>query len=197
MHRHDIEALLQRPPSERELSSSLLFPGLFLDYTRHRQRFGDVAVLPTPAFLYGLAEGEELEVEVAPGTRHVIGLQARTAPDADGFVTLFMTLDSQLQLIRVATPAATARAARPRAQAGDPMQISAGLAGTVVAVAVRPGQRVARGETILAIEAMKLETHIIAEGDATTAEVYVEPGDVVGPDDLLVLLQPRLDARSC
>ena len=194
--RRDLEASLQRPASERELSSSLLFPGLFLDYARHRRRYGDVSRLPTRAFLYGIAEGEEIEIEVAPGTRHVIGLQARAAPDADGFVTLYMTLNGQLQLIRVATSATTARAARARAQAGNPAHISAGLAGTVVAVAVRPGQRVARGETIVAIEAMKLETHIIAEHDATIAEVYVEPGDRVGPDDLLVLLQPRLDARS-
>jgi pyruvate carboxylase len=194
--RRDLEALLQRPASERELSSSLLFPALFLDYARHRRRFGDVSVLPTPAFLYGLAEGEEIEVEVAPGTRHVIGLQARTAPDADGFVTLFMTLDGQLQLIRVATPAATARAARPQAQAGNPAHVSAGLAGTVVAVLARPGQPVARGETIVAIEAMKLETQVLAEREAVVAEVYVEPGDVVSPDDLLVLLQPRLDNAS-
>jgi pyruvate carboxylase len=126
----------------------------------------------------------------------VIGLQARTAPDADGFVTLFMTLDGQLQLIRVATPAATARAARPQAQAGNPAHVSAGLAGTVVAVSARPGQRVVRGETIVAIEAMKLETQVLAEREAVVAEVYVEPGDVVSPDDLLVLLQPRLDAPS-
>jgi len=194
--RRDLEAPLRRPVGERELSSSLLFPGLFLDYARHRRRFGDVSVLPTPAFLYGLEEGEEIEIEVAPGTRHAIGLQARTAPDADGFVTLFMTLNGQLQLIRVATAAATARAARARAQAGNPAHVSAGLAGTVVAIAVRPGQLVARGATLLAIEAMKLETHIIAEQEAVVVEVYVEPGDAVGPDDLLVLLQPRLDARS-
>jgi len=109
---------MKRPASERELSSSLLFPGLFLDYARHRRRYGDVSRLPTRAFLYGLAEGEEIEIEVAPGTRHVIGLQARAAQDADGFVTLYMTLNGQLQLIRVATPAATTRAARPQAQAG-------------------------------------------------------------------------------
>ena len=51
-----------------------------------------------------------------------------------------------------------------------------------------PGQVVARGETLLAIEAMKMETHIIAERDAIVAEVYVAPGDTVGPRDLLILL---------
>jgi pyruvate carboxylase len=186
--RRDLETTLRRPLSERELSSWLLFPALFHDYARHRDRFGDVSVLPTAAFLYGLQEGEEIEIEVAPGKRHVIGLQARTAADRDGFVTLYFALDGQLQLIRLATAAASARSTRAQAQAGNPAHVSAGLAGTVVAVAVRPGQLVARGDTLLAIEAMKMETHVIAERDAMIAEVYVTPGEAVGPSDLLVLL---------
>jgi pyruvate carboxylase len=186
--RRELEATLRRPVSERELSSGLLFPALFLEYARHRERFGDVSALPTTAFLYGLGEGDEIEVEVAPGKKHVIGLLARTEADADGFVTLFASLDGQLQLIRLATPAATVQGARAQAQDGNPAHVSAGLAGTVVAVAVRPGQVVARGETLLAIEAMKMETHIIAERDAMVAEVYVAPGDAVGPRDLLILL---------
>jgi pyruvate carboxylase len=55
-------------------------------------------------------------------------------------------------------------------------------------VAARPGQRVARGEGLVTIEAMKMETHVIAERDGMVAEVYVVPGDLVGPRDLLILL---------
>jgi pyruvate carboxylase len=186
--RRELEAALRRPVSERELSSWLLFPALFVEYARHRDRFGDVSALPTPAFLYGLREGEDIEVEMAPGKRHVIGLLARTEPDEGGIVTLFATVDSQLQLVTVATPAATVQGARAQVREGNPAHVSAGLAGTVVAVAVRPGQVVGRGETLLAIEAMKMETHIIAERDAIVAEVYVAPGDAVGPRDLLILL---------
>jgi len=186
--RQDLEAALRRPVTERELSSWLLFPSLFLEYTRHRDRFGDVSVLPTPAFFYGLREGEEIEVEVAPGKRHVIGLLARTEPDGDGCVTLFATVDGQLQLVRLATTAATAQVTRAQAQEGNSSHVSAGLAGTVVAVPVRAGQVVARGETLLAIEAMKMETHVIAERDGMVAEVYVVPGDLIGPRDLLILL---------
>jgi len=80
------------------------------------------------------------------------------------------------------------QAARAQAQEGNAAHVSAGLAGTVVAVPVRAGQLVARGETLLAIEAMKMETHVIAERDAMVAEVYVVPGDAVGPRDLLILL---------
>jgi pyruvate carboxylase len=186
--RRQLESTLHRPVSEREVSSSLLFPTLFHEYARHQDRFGDVSVLPTPAFLYGLQEGDEIEVEVGPGKRHVIGLQARTAADAEGFVMLFLALDGRLQLIRVGTAAATGPATRPRAEDGNSAHVGAALTGTVVAVAVRPGQRVARGEMLLAIEAMKMETQIIAERDATVAEVYVKPGDAVHPRDLLVVL---------
>jgi pyruvate carboxylase len=186
--RHDLEATLRRPVSERELSSWLLFPALFLEFARHRERFGDVSVLPTTAFLYGLRAGEEIEVEVAPGKRHAIDLLGRTEADANGCVTLFVTVDGQLQLVRTDTPAATTRAARAQAREGNSAHVSAGLAGTVVAVAVRAGQVVARGETLLAIEAMKMETHVIAERDAMVAEVYVAAGDTVGPRDLLILL---------
>ena len=186
--RHDLEATLHRPVSERELSSWLLFPALFLEFARHRDRFGDVSVLPTTAFLYGLRQGEEIEVEAAPGKRHVIGLLARTEPDADGGVTLFSTVDGHLQMVRLATPAVTAQNIRAQAQEGNLAHVSAGLAGTVVAVAVRAGQVVTRGEILLAIEAMKMETHIIAERDAMVAEVYVAAGDTVGPRDLLILL---------
>src|SRR5262249_13175470 len=186
--RRDLEAILHRPVSERELSSWLLFPALFLEYARHRDRFGDVSVLPTAAFFYGLRQGEEIEVEVAPGKRHVIGLLARTEPDADGCVTLFATVDGQLQLVKLAAAAGSVQTARAQAQEGNATHVSAGLAGTVVAVPVRAGQLVARGETLLAIEAMKMETHVIAERDAMVTEVYVVPGDAVGPRDLLILL---------
>ena len=91
-------------------------------------------------------------------------------------------------MVRLATPAVTAQNIRAQAQEGNLAHVSAGLAGTVVAVAVRAGQVVTRGEILLAIQAMKMETHIIAERDAMVAEVYVAAGDTVGPRDLLILL---------
>jgi len=127
-------------------------------------------------------------VQVGPGKSHVIGLLARPAADPDGFVTLVFTVDGQLQLVRVAGAAVKVRVARAQVEDGNPAHVGATLAGTVVAVTVRSGQRVARGEPLVALEAMKMETQVIAERDATVAEVHVKPGDAVGPRDLLVSL---------
>jgi len=188
VQRRDLAAALRRPVTEREVSSSLLFPTLFHEFVLHRERFGDVSVLPTAAFLDGLEEGEEIEVDVGPGKSHVIGLLARPGADPDGFVTLFFAVDGQLQLVRIASAAAKVRATRAQAEDGNPAHVGATLAGTVVAVAVRPGQRVACGEALVAIEAMKMETHVIAEREATVTQVHVKPGDAVSPRDLLVSL---------
>jgi pyruvate carboxylase len=65
---------------------------------------------------YGLREGDEIEVETAPGEGHVIGLVAQAAPDPDGRVTLFFTLDGQLEVIGIAPPRRPRlrRVSRPR-----------------------------------------------------------------------------------
>jgi pyruvate carboxylase len=112
----------------------------------------------------------------------------KTGADPDGFATLFFVVDGQLQLVRIAGPAATGRSARVQAEDGNPAHVGATLAGTVVAVAVGPGQRVTPGEALVAIEAMKMEMHVVAEREACVSQVHVEPGDTVSPRDLLVSL---------
>ncbi|MDE2150586.1 MAG: biotin/lipoyl-binding protein, partial [Gammaproteobacteria bacterium] len=78
--------------------------------------------------------------------------------------------------------------ARPVAAAGDPNQIGAPMPGMVVRVAVRAGQSVEKGEPLLALEAMKMETVIAAPRAATIQAVHVAAGDSVQARQLLVEL---------
>ncbi len=64
------------------------------------------------------------------------------------------------------------------------------MPGSIVTVAVQPGQRVAAGTTLLALEAMKMETHIAADRDCEIAVVHVKQGDRVAAKDLLIELKP-------
>jgi pyruvate carboxylase len=59
----------------------------------------------------------------------------------------------------------------------------------VVSVAVVPGQRVSAGSTLLALEAMKMETHVAADRDAIVEQVLAAPGDRVQAKDLLIVLK--------
>ena len=66
--------------------------------------------------------------------------------------------------------------------------VAAPLAGNVVKVLVKPGQRVSEGESIIILEAMKMETSVSAPSDGTIVEVMVQAGDSCTVGDVLVTL---------
>ena len=74
------------------------------------------------------------------------------------------------------------------ADPGNPLHVGAPMPGMVVTVAVKVGQKVAKGDPLLSLEAMKMETMLSAERDATVQAVHVRPGDVINAKDLLLEL---------
>jgi oxaloacetate decarboxylase alpha subunit len=85
----------------------------------------------------------------------------------------------------VGAQAESANASAP-ATGGEP--VAAPLAGNVVKVLVKPGQRVSEGESILVLEAMKMETSVSAPSDGAIVEVIVKAGDSCSVGDVLVTL---------
>lgn len=78
---------------------------------------------------------------------------------------------------------------RPLADPTNPWHVAAPMPGAIVNVAVTPGQRVNAGSTLLALEAMKMETHMTADRDAEVEAVLVAAGDRVQAKELLIVLR--------
>jgi pyruvate carboxylase len=177
---------LGRSPSSREVVSWLLYPRVFQDFARHQASYGDVSVLPTPAFLEGMLPGEELSVEIEPGKTLVIRLLTVGEPHADGTRTVFFELNGQPRSVSITDRSLEARVQkRPKATPGDAREVAAPMPGLVVTVAVRTGDKVKKGQKLLSLEAMKMETTIYAERDGTLAEVLVSPGTPVEAGELV------------
>jgi len=180
---------IERAVSDTELASYLMYPKVFVDYAKARAHYGNVAVLPTPTFFYGMEVGEELSVDLERGKTLIIRLVAVSEAHEDGTRTVFFELNGQPRSVRVKDQSQVAKRAPTRkAEIGDPRQIGAPMPGSVVTVAVKAGQKVARGETLVTLEAMKMEAAVRAERDAEIAEVAVRPGQHVDAKDLLVTL---------
>jgi pyruvate carboxylase len=178
--------VLGRHPSVRETLSSLLYPRVFQDFAQHVIRFSDVSVLPTPAFLEGPKPGEELSLDIEPGKTLLIRLLTVGEPHADGTRTVFFELNGQPRSVTVADKSLEAKVQRrPKAVVGDAREVGAPMPGLVVTVAVRPGDRVTKGQKLLSLEAMKMETTVHAERDGTVAEVLVAPGTPVEAGELI------------
>ena len=102
---------------------------------------------------------------------------------------LFFELNGQPRVVRVAKAGLVRVEARPKIDDRNPGHVGAPMPGTVVTVAVEPGQRVAKGEPLLSLYAIKLETLRRAERDATVKQVLVKPGHTVAAKDLLIVLE--------
>lgn len=173
--------------SEEELYSWLLYPKVFLDYAEHRNRYGPVAVLPTPVFFYGLAPGREVSVELERGLTLVIRCLAIGETDDEGAVRVFYELNGQPRSVKVENRAAAATVVRrPKANPTDPRHVAAPMPGLVASVAVAEGRQVAAGDLLMTIEAMKMETALHAERGGTIAALHAAPGQSVEAKDLLV-----------
>ena len=183
--RAELAKLLERDASDAELASSLMYPKVFRDYATHEATYGDVSVLPTPAFFYGLADGEEIVVDIDRGKRLVVRLLGR-AESEDGHMKLFFELNGQPRLIKVPIAGVANTSERPKAQDGNPDQVGAPMPGVIGSVGAREGQHVNRGDTLMTLEAMKMELAIKAERDGTVGAIHVKPGTQVSAKDLLL-----------
>ncbi|WP_299353657.1 pyruvate carboxylase [uncultured Shimia sp.] len=175
---------------DEDLNGYLMYPKVFLDYMGRHRLYGPVRSLPTRTFFYGMEPGEEIAAEIDPGKTLEIRLQAIGETDENGEVKVFFELNGQPRVIRVPNRLVkSSTAARPKAEVGNANHIGAPMPGVVASVAVTAGQKVKEGDLLLTIEAMKMETGIHAERDATVKVVHAHPGGQIDAKDLLVELE--------
>ncbi|MCA9122463.1 MAG: pyruvate carboxylase [Planctomycetaceae bacterium] len=182
-----VRPLVEREPSIREVLSHVLYPQVFAEFANHQQHFSDVSVLPTPAFLYGLEPGEEIAIDIEPGKTLIIRFLTVGEPHEDGTRTVFFELNGQPREVTVTDRELEPEAPRRRkADVNDSRQVAATMPGMVVNVAVEPGSAVVKGQKLLMLEAMKMQTIIAAEREGTVEEIFVHPGTQVETGDLLM-----------
>ncbi|MFE6511611.1 pyruvate carboxylase [Nocardioides sp. NPDC057767] len=166
----------------------LLFPGPTKDFNEARSKWGDVSVISTLDYLYGLREGEEHVVEISEGKTVIFGLTAVSEPDERGIRTVMATINGHLRPIGVRDRSVAAEvAAAEKADPAVPGQVAAPFQG-VVTITVAAGESVKAGDTVATIEAMKMEAAITAPIDGTVSRLAFSGTQSVDGGDLVLVL---------
>ncbi|HWK73381.1 MAG TPA: pyruvate carboxylase, partial [Povalibacter sp.] len=187
--RAEATAKTWREITDEEFASYLMYPKVFLDYMQARLEYGRVSVVPTALFFYGMESGDEVTVDIERGKSLIVRFVAVSDAHEDGTRTVFFELNGQPRSVKVPDRSQVAvKPPRRKADLGNANHVAAPMPGTVATVAVTQGAKVARGEVLLTIEAMKMETAVRADRDATIAELVTRPGEAVDAKDLLVVL---------
>jgi pyruvate carboxylase len=174
----------------RDTLSHILYPHVYRDYAQHHQAYGDVMALPTPPFLYGLREAEEVVVDLEPGKRLFITLVTVSDAGANGERAVIFELNGQTRSItvrdkKIAPKDSSARKAEP----GNQREVGAPLAGALVEVAVKIGQSVKREEKLFVVEAMKMQSIVKAPKDGKVKAVGAKVGTKVEAGELVIELE--------
>ncbi len=181
--------LTGKPPTRRDVLSYVMYPKVYEDYIAHRKQYADTSRLPTPVYFYGLKRGEEVSVDIEVGKTLIIKSLAIGDPTADGKRTVFFELNGQPRDATVVDRSlVVAEVAHPKADENDPLQIGSSMPGMVVNVAIKKGDKVKKGQKLLTLEAMKMETILYAENEGLVDDVLVKAGSQVQTGDLLVKL---------
>ncbi len=184
----DQKSLTEDSSTRRETLNRLLFPAPTREYQQVRDTYGDVSILHTRDFLYGMVENREHVISLGKGVRLIASLQAISEPDSKGIRHVICTLNGQSRTVEVRDQSIESKV--KEAEKADPSNqghISAPFAGGVTLV-VGVGDRVEVGDQVATIEAMKMEASITSPVAGTVERlVYSEVSQVQGGDLLLVL----------
>ncbi|TNC20296.1 pyruvate carboxylase [Amycolatopsis alkalitolerans] len=173
----------------RRTLNRLLFPGPTKEFEAHREAYGDTSVLPSKDFFYGLRPGEEYQVDLEPGVRLLIELEAIGEADERGLRTVMSSLNGQLRPIQVRDRSVAADLpAAEKADKANPKHVAAPFAG-VVTLSVSEGDRVEAGATVATIEAMKMEAAITASAGGQVGRLAINSVQQVEGGDLLLVLE--------
>ena len=182
-------ALLGAPGIERQRTlNRLLFPGPTREFEQRRDEFGDVSVLPTVPYLYGMEPGHEYPVTLEKGVTLLLGLEAIGAPDKWARRNVMTLLNGQLRPVRVRDNSLESEvASAEKADPGNRGHVAAPFAGAVT-VTVAEGDEVAAGDQVATIEAMKMEAAINAPVAGVVKRVVLLGTTQLDGGDLVVVI---------
>jgi pyruvate carboxylase len=176
--------------SRTDLMSYLMYPDVFAKFARARTEFGELEVLPTSQFLYGLQQRDEVTVDLEPGKSIVIRLLTVDEPKEDGMRTVFFELNGQGRDIEVRDKSIQQTVStRRKADATVPGEVPAPIPGAVTTIHVKLDSEVKKGEGLLVMEAMKMQTTVHAPVSGRVKEILVSPRESVSAGDLLLIIE--------
>ena len=163
---------------------------MFATYAERWEEFGDLSVLDTPTFFFGMNRSEEIRVTIEQGKTLVIRLTSIHQPDENGDRVVQFEINGMPREVVVHDRNLTiVGGGGPKADKHNPGEIGATLSGSIVKVLVNLGDAVEKGDPLVITEAMKMETTITAPVSGNVSDILVSAGARIESGDLLIVLE--------
>lgn len=176
----------------KDALSYALYPKVFEDYLKYIGEYGDLSRMGSDIFFHGLSEGETCEVEIAEGKTIIIKLLEIGKLDSEGNRNLAFEVNGNRREIKIHDKDSGKENTVVFTKMADPeneKEIGASIPGTVLKVLVKEGDKVEAGQSLMIIEAMKMETNIVAKQESIIESILVKENQQVKTGELLMKMK--------
>lgn len=175
----------------REVISYALYPKVYEDFVKSIRKDGNFRHMGSDIFFHGLSEGETCEVKFEEGHIMMVKLQEVKAVDSEGNREAIFEVNGNRRIIKIKDTSITVNAhnAVLYADVDDPMEIGANIPGNIIKILVKEGETIAENQPIAVIEAMKMETNILALSAGVVERIYVSEGQQVKAGEMIAKLK--------
>ena len=185
-----LKEIMGRDPSDRAVISWCLYPKVFEEFIQKSREYGYISRLGSHVFFHGMAPGETSQVEIEPGKTLAIKYIGMGEVNKDGERAVLFELNGVRREVMVVDKSASDQVKKvPMADPDNKLQIGAQIPGAVSKIFVKKGDKVAAGEVLAVIEAMKMETSVLAMVDGEIDEICISAGDTVKHGELIMTMK--------
>ena len=177
--------------TDREVISYAIYPKVFEDYVKSIRKEGSFRHMGSDIFFHSLAEGETCEVKLGEGRVLIVKLQEVRAVDNDGMREAIFEVNGNRRIIKIKDKTVTVNSSNSvlYADESNPLEVGANIPGNIIKVLVKEGEKVEANQPIAVIEAMKMETNILAAAAGTVERIYVSEGQQVKAGEMVAKLK--------
>ena len=170
--------------------SYTLYPKVFEQAHENYKKYGNLTLVPTKNFFYGMKLREEILIELEPGKTVIIKLLSVGIPNEEGIRTVFFKVNGENRFVEILDTSLNIKIEEnTKIDTADTNQIGAPLQGSLYKVLVKKGQDVKENDPLFVIEAMKMETTVTAFKSGKVKSITLKNGSMVKQDDLILTLE--------
>lgn len=172
------------------LISYAMYPKVYEEFIRHRKEYGYITRMGSHVFFNGMAVGETNKINIEDGKTLVIKYLGLGDLNEDGTRNVQFEVNGMRREVSVPDPKAVDSVSKvTMADPNDKSQVGSSIPGMVCKVAVKAGDEVKVNDVLAVVEAMKMETSIVARMDGVVDEVFIKESQTVKAGELMMTIK--------
>ncbi len=176
----------------KQVMSYCMYPKVYEDYLEAKLDNGEFVHMGSDVFFHGITEGETCEIALSEGKILVTKLVEIRKPDMEGFRELIFEVNGNRRTVKILDKAAKSVAtvsSTVMADENNPNEVGANIPGTLMKLLVKAGDEVKENEPIAVLEAMKMETNVLATATGKIGKINVTEGQQVVAGELIATIE--------